>query len=76
MHIGDPQRRLYRSRSNRMIAGVVGGISEYVGIDPTVARVLWVAVSLLLPPMLMVDVLIYVALLIIMPLEPPPPDGG
>lgn len=35
-------RRLLRSRKNRMIAGVCGGIGEYLGIDPTVIRLLWV----------------------------------
>jgi phage shock protein C len=38
---------LRRSRSNRMIAGVVGGLAEYFGIDPTLARVGFVVVSAL-----------------------------
>jgi phage shock protein C len=38
---------LRRSRTNRMIAGVVGGIADYLGIDPTLARVLYVALSVL-----------------------------
>jgi len=33
-------RRLYRSRKNRVIAGVCGGIAEYFNIDPVVVRVL------------------------------------
>ena len=73
MRIGTGKRRLYRSRTNRMIAGVVGGIAEYIGLDPIIARVIWVVGSLLLPPMLLVDVLIYIALVIIIPLEPLPP---
>jgi phage shock protein C len=35
-----PYRKLYRSRSDRMLAGVAGGIAEYSNIDPT----LWVLV--------------------------------
>lgn len=35
-------KRLFRSKSNRMVAGVCGGIGEYFGIDPTVIRLLWV----------------------------------
>ena len=31
--------------SNRMICGVCGGIGEYLGIDPTVIRLLWVVFS-------------------------------
>ena len=35
-------KKLYRSKTNCMIAGVCGGIAEYLNIDPTVIRVLWV----------------------------------
>jgi len=35
-------KKLYRSRSNRMIAGVCGGVGEYFGIDPTIVRLVWV----------------------------------
>lgn len=33
-------KRLYRSRKNRMICGVCGGIGEYLNVDPTVIRLL------------------------------------
>jgi phage shock protein C len=42
-----PSRPLRRSRSNRMIAGVVGGLAEQFGVDPTLARVVYVVGSLL-----------------------------
>lgn len=32
-------RRLYRSRSERMVAGVIGGLSAAIGIDPTILRI-------------------------------------
>jgi phage shock protein C len=32
------EKKLYRSRENRMLFGVCGGIGEYTGIDPTVIR--------------------------------------
>jgi phage shock protein PspC (stress-responsive transcriptional regulator) len=35
-------KRLYRSRDDRMVAGVAGGMAEYLGIDPTIVRILWV----------------------------------
>jgi phage shock protein C len=41
------RRALRRSRTNRMIAGVVGGLAEYWGLDPTLARVIFVVVSVL-----------------------------
>lgn len=36
------RKRLYRSKRNRMIAGVCGGIGEYFNVDPTFIRLLWV----------------------------------
>lgn len=33
--------RLYRSQSDKKIAGVCGGIAEYFNIDPTIVRLLW-----------------------------------
>jgi phage shock protein C len=41
------RRALRRSRSNRMIAGVVGGLAQYWSVDPTLARVVYVIASLL-----------------------------
>jgi phage shock protein C len=33
------QKRIYRSRTNSMIAGICGGLGEYLGVDPTIIRV-------------------------------------
>ena len=41
------RKPLRRSRSNRMIAGVVGGLADYWALDPTLARVIFVVVSIL-----------------------------
>ncbi len=35
------QRRITRSESNKMIAGVCGGLGNYMGIDPTIIRIVW-----------------------------------
>jgi phage shock protein C len=40
-------KRLYRSRKNKVIAGVCGGIGEYYDIDPVIIRLVWVLFSLL-----------------------------
>ena len=40
-------KRLYRSKENRKIAGVCGGIAEYFNIDPTIVRILWVLFALM-----------------------------
>lgn len=39
-------KELRRSLQNRKICGVCGGIGEYLRIDPTVVRLIWVLVSL------------------------------
>jgi phage shock protein C len=39
-------KRLYRSKKDRMIAGVCGGLGEYLEVDPTIVRLLWVVVTL------------------------------
>jgi phage shock protein C len=35
-------KRLYRSDRNKMICGVCQGVAEYINIDPTIVRLLWV----------------------------------
>jgi phage shock protein PspC (stress-responsive transcriptional regulator) len=39
-------KRLVRSKTNRSISGVCGGIGEYLGIDPAVIRLVWVIMSI------------------------------
>jgi phage shock protein PspC (stress-responsive transcriptional regulator) len=39
-------KRLYRSTTNRKIAGVCGGLGEYFDVDPTIIRIVWVALAL------------------------------
>ena len=36
------EKKLYRSRQNRMLGGICGGIGEYLNVNPTVVRLLWV----------------------------------
>lgn len=59
-------RRVYRSRTDRMIAGVCGGIAERYEIDPTWVRLFFVLFFFLGGSAL----LVYLILWIIMPLEP------
>lgn len=42
-----PSRPLARSTRNVMVAGVCGGLAEWLGWDPTLVRVLYVLVSVL-----------------------------
>jgi phage shock protein C len=56
---------LRRSRRHRMIAGVCGGIAEWLGWSPTVVRVLYVLVSVL--SVAFPGILVYIILWILMP---------
>lgn len=40
------EKKLYRSTSNKIIAGVCAGLAEYINIDPTVVRLIWALVGL------------------------------
>jgi phage shock protein C len=59
---------LQRSRKNKMIAGVCGGLAEWIGWDPTVVRVLYVVVSIL--SVAFPGILVYVVLWAVMPKAP------
>ena len=61
----DPRRPLRRSRRHRMIAGVCGGIAEWLGWDPTLVRVLYVVGSILSAAF--PGILVYIILWIIVP---------
>jgi phage shock protein PspC (stress-responsive transcriptional regulator) len=62
-------RRLYRCTHDRRIAGVASGIAEYFDVDPTIVRILWV-LSIFFGGL---GLLLYIAMAIIVPLEP---EGG
>ena len=68
------KKRLYRSRDERMILGVCGGIAEYFDVDPTLIRL----IAVLTLFFACTGILIYIILTIIIPLEPygsqSPPD--
>lgn len=59
-------RRLYRCRQDRQIAGVAGGMAEYLDVDPTVVRILWI-LSVLFGGF---TILLYIILTFVIPLEP------
>jgi phage shock protein C len=58
-------RRLTRSNRNKMIAGVCGGLAEYLNVDPTVMRVLYVLVSILSAAF--PGIVAYIVLMFLMP---------
>jgi phage shock protein C len=59
-------KRLYRSREERMISGVCGGIAEYFEMDPTVIRLIFVLLAMAGGP----GLIAYIILAIIIPEKP------
>jgi phage shock protein C len=59
---------LYRSRSNKMIAGVCGGIAAWLGWTPTAVRIAYVIVSIL--SVGFPGTIAYIILWLVMPQEP------
>lgn len=66
--MSDLKAPLRRSRSDRMIAGVVAGLAKYFGMDVTLARALYVVISLVSAAF--PGLLVYVLLWAIVPEEP------
>lgn len=60
-------KRLYRSKTDRKLAGVCGGLGEYLGVDSTVIRIIFIILGL---PGGLPGILLYLVLWLIMPEEP------
>ena len=57
-------KKLYRSETNSMLAGVCGGLGDYFGVDATLIRLGWVLISLMGP-----GLIAYIIAAIIVPKE-------
>lgn len=58
-------KRIYRSRKNKIICGVGGGLAEYLDVDPTIIRLIMLVVILSGP-----GILFYLGAALIIPMEP------
>jgi phage shock protein C len=61
-----PIKRLYRSRTEKKIAGVCGGLAAYLGVDPVIPRLVWVVFALAAG----MGILAYVICWLVVPQEP------
>ena len=59
--------RLYRSRDDRMLAGVAGGVAELLDIDPSLIRIVWLLVAILTGG---IAVVVYIVMAIVVPERP------
>ncbi len=60
-------KKLYRSKTDKMIAGVCGGLAQYFGVDTTLVRLIF---ALLVFFGVGSGLVLYIVLAIVMPLEP------
>ena len=65
------ENRLRRSRQNRMLGGVIGGVAEYFDRDPTLLRVLYVLISILSAAF--PGIFVYLILWVLIPEQPSVP---
>jgi phage shock protein C len=65
-------RRLYRCRHDRRLAGVASGVAEFFYLDPTLVRVLWFLSVFFYG----LGLLLYIGLAVIVPLEPATTEAG
>ncbi len=65
-HVSLPQKKLYRSRSERFIGGVCGGLAKYLNWDVSLIRLIFIVLILSLGS----GLLLYLLLWILIPLEP------
>ena len=66
-----PHKRLMRSSTDRKIAGVCGGIAEYLEIDSTVVRLVWL-ILLFVPVPVVPAFVAYIVAWLVMPAAPAP----
>jgi len=65
-----PGQPLRRSRNDRVIAGVIGGLADYLGLDPTLSRIAYVLLSIFSAAF--PGILVYILLWILIPPEGSP----
>lgn len=64
--MADEVKKLYRSKDDRWLGGVCGGIAKYFNVDSTVIRVLFILLALAIGG----GILVYIILWIVIPEEP------
>lgn len=64
---GGPSKRLMRSRTNRMLAGVCGGLGNSMNVDPTIVRLVFALVTFFTA--IIPGVIVYVILALVVPAE-------
>ncbi|MET0779777.1 MAG: PspC domain-containing protein [Candidatus Saccharimonadales bacterium] len=61
-------KKLYRSLTDRKIAGVCGGLGEFFNVDPTLIRLTWVVLSVLTA--VLPGIAVYIVAVVLIPRHP------
>ena len=62
------KKRMYRSNTQKMLGGVLGGIAEYFDVDPTIVRPIYVILSVF--SACFPGIIVYIACMFIIPKDP------
>jgi len=65
--------RLYRSRNDRMLAGVAGGLAQMWGADPSLVRVIWALLAIFTGGLAFI---VYIVMALVIPEEPLLPEAA
>lgn len=68
------EKKLYRSRDAKMIAGVCGGLGKFFGIDPTIIRIIYIVLALFTTAF--PGIILYIILMFVIPEEPLVDNSG
>lgn len=62
------RERVYRSKENKVFAGVLGGLGEYLDIDPVLLRVIWLAITVFTG--FVPGIVVYILAIFVIPAQP------
>ena len=61
-------KRIYRSKKNKVFAGVLSGLGEYLDIDPVLLRVIWLAITVFTG--FVPGIVVYILAIFVIPAQP------
>ncbi len=66
--MSEQPKRMYRSRNDRKLVGVLGGVAAYTGLDPSLVRIVYLIVTMLTG--FVPGIFLYLVMTFVVPLEP------
>ncbi len=66
--MADQPKRMHRSRNDKKLLGVLGGVANYTGLDPSLVRVVYLIVTILTG--FVPGIFLYLVMALVVPREP------